>query len=124
MSGLNAGATLGGAIGGLTSRSHRGYHMGTTIGALSGAAIGAVATMPRKKRVETTETVESYEAPKRKRGSFAPTATLSGMRRDVRVTNVNVLQALPPGSFVLCGVVSVLQILLRWYKWPLPVLPS
>ena len=88
MSGLNAGATLGGAIGGLTSRSHRGYHMGTTIGALSGAAIGAVATMPRKKRVETTETVESYEAPKRKRGSFAPTATLSGMRRDVRVTNV------------------------------------
>lgn len=88
MSGLNAGATLGGAIGGLTSRSPRGYHMGTTIGALSGAAIGAVATMPRKKRVETAESAETYEAPKRKRGSFAPSATLSGMRRDVRVTNV------------------------------------
>ena len=88
MSGLNAGATLGGAIGGLTSRSPRGYHMGTTIGALSGAALGAVATMPRKKRVETAESAETYEAPKRKRGSFAPSATLSGMRRDVRVTNV------------------------------------
>ena len=88
MSGLNAGATLGGAIGGLTSRSPRGYHMGTTIGALSGAAIGAVATMPRKKRVETAESAEAYEAPKRKRGSFSPSATLSGMRRDVRVTNV------------------------------------
>lgn len=88
MSGLNAGATLGGAIGGLTSRSPRGYHMGTTIGALSGAAIGAVATMPRKKRVETAEPAEAYEAPKRKRGSFSPSATLSGMRRDVRVTNV------------------------------------
>ena len=88
MSGLNAGATLGGAIGGLTSRSPRGYHMGTTIGALSGAAIGAVATMPRKKRVETAESAETYEAPKRKRGRFSPSATLSGMRRDVRVTNV------------------------------------
>ena len=88
MSGLNAGATLGGAIGGLTSRSPRGYHMGTTIGALSGAAIGAVATMPRKKRVESAESAETYEAPKRKRGSFSPSATLSGMRRDVRVTNV------------------------------------
>lgn len=88
MSGLNAGATLGGAIGGLTSRSPRGYHMGTTIGALSGAAIGAVATMPRKKRVEAAEVVGTYEAPKRKRGSFSPSATLSGMRRDVRVTNV------------------------------------
>ena len=88
MSGLNAGATLGGAIGGLTSRSPRGYHMGTTIGALSGAAIGAVATMPRKKRVETAESAEAYEAPKRKRGGFSSSATLSGMRRDVRVTNV------------------------------------
>ena len=85
MSGLNAGATLGGAIGGLTSRSPRGYHMGTTIGAISGAAIGAMATMPRKKR---SETVETYEAPQRKRGPFSQSATLSGMRRDIRVTNV------------------------------------
>lgn len=87
MSGLNAGATLGGAIGGLTSRSPRGYHMGTTIGALSGAALGVIATTPRQKRntgdVETTD-----EAPRRKRESKGAFAPLSGLRRDVRVTNV------------------------------------
>lgn len=83
MSGLNAGATLGGAIGGLTSRTPRGYHLGTTIGALSGAAIGVIATAPREKRGGT---FSSDEAPRREREtSFSP---LSGIRRDVRVTNV------------------------------------
>lgn len=93
MTGLQAGATLGGAIGGLTSRNPRGYHMGTTIGALSGAAIGAIATAPRYKRGERDRGYdEAYdgdvttEAPRRKgKPTFAP---LSGLRRDVRVTNV------------------------------------
>ncbi len=85
MSGLNAGATLGGAIGGLTSRSSRGYHMGTTIGALSGATIGVIATAPRgnKSRSSYTDEVPRKE---KKRGSSL--SSLSGIRRDVRVTNV------------------------------------
>lgn len=87
MSGLNAGATLGGAIGGLTSRTPRGYHMGTTIGALSGAAIGAIATAPRHKRNDRErDSYETQQPPhKGNRPTFAP---LSGLRRDVRVTNV------------------------------------
>lgn len=91
MSGLNAGATLGSAIGGLTSRTPRGYHMGTTIGALSGAAIGIIATTPRSKgrSVENdTETVTTAtdDVPRSKGTNNLP--ALSGLRRDVRVTNV------------------------------------
>ena len=86
MSGLNAGATLGGAIGGLTSHTPRGYHLGTTIGALSGAAIGAIATTPRPKREKSHERTVSDDTP-RNRKEFSLSA-LSGIRRDVRVTNV------------------------------------
>ena len=89
ITGLNAGATLGGAIGGLTSRSPRGYHKGTMIGALSGAAIGAIATAPRHKRSEREynnddDTTPSRQPSRKGRGTqFAP---LSGIRGEVRVT--------------------------------------
>ena len=89
MSGMNVGATLGGAIGGLTSRSPRGYHKGTMIGALSGAAIGAIATSPRHKRSEreyNDDTTPSHKPSRKGKGTqFAP---LSGIRSEVRVTNV------------------------------------
>ena len=91
ISGMNAGATLGGAVGGLTSRSPRGYHKGTMIGALSGAAIGAIATAPRHKRSEREyngddDTTSSHNPSRKGKGAqFAP---LSGIRSEVRVTNV------------------------------------
>ena len=84
MSGLNAGATLGGALGGLTSRSPRGYHLGTTIGALSGAAIGAIATAPRTK----DDGASSAPVTLQKSKGNVELSALSGMRRDIRVTNV------------------------------------
>lgn len=100
VSGLNAGATLGGAIGGLTSRSARGYHMGTTIGALSGAAIGIAATTPRQKRdnnnvVEESEVSSEYTPRRKREATFAP---LSGLRRDLRVTNVHFSDASGDGT--------------------------
>ncbi len=86
MSGMNAGATLGSAIGGLTSRSSRGYYMGTTIGALSGAAIGVIATTPRHKGGDRDSGVSEEVS---RRNSSASLPPLSGLRRDVRVTNVS-----------------------------------
>ena len=88
MSGLNAGATLGSALGGLTSRTPRGYHMGTTIGALSGAAIGIIATTPRAKSngAESETATAADDAPRSRSTNALP--GLSGIRRDVRVTNV------------------------------------
>lgn len=86
MSGMNAGASLGGAIGGLSSGTPRGHFMGTTIGALSGAAIGAIVTSPSnaKKSGETySETVK-----KEKKSNQSRISSLTGLRRDVRVTNV------------------------------------
>lgn len=91
MSGLNAGATLGSAIGGLTSRTSRGYHMGTTIGALSGAAIGIIATTPRSKSRSVENDAEVVAAATDGVPRIKDTnnlSALSGLRRDVRVTNV------------------------------------
>ncbi len=106
MSGLQAGATLGGAIGGLSSRSPRGHFMGTTIGAISGAAIGAIATAPRRESSYATESRTEYsssaEKPKRNKARRSMGA-LSGMRRDVRIVNVKLAtssgtSALTPGE--------------------------
>ena len=96
MTGLHAGATLGGAIGGITSRSPRGHFMGTTIGAVSGAALGAIATSPRRERSYAAEErmdsrssySDSYTRPRRKESRRAQHTPLSGLKRDVRVTNV------------------------------------
>ena len=96
MTGLQAGATLGGAIGGITSRSPRGHFMGTTIGAVSGAALGAIATSPRRERSYVSDErtgsrssySDSYSRPRRKETRRAQHAPLSGLKRDVRVTNV------------------------------------
>lgn len=91
MSGLQAGATLGGAIGGMTSRSHRGYFRGTTIGAISGAAIAAISTAPRKPRAERDDNYSQYnDSPRRskKKPATKYPSALSGLRSDVRVTNV------------------------------------
>ena len=96
MTGVQAGATLGGAIGCMTSRSPRGHFMGTTIGVISGAAVGAIATSPRRERsYESDESYEprssysgSYSRSRRDKGRRAQHAPLSGLKRDVRVTNV------------------------------------
>ena len=96
MTGLQAGATLGGAIGGFTSRTPRGHFMGTTIGAVSGAALGAIATSPRRERSYGSDELtdsrpsysDSYSRPKRKEPRRAQHEPLSGLKRDVRVTNV------------------------------------
>lgn len=91
MSGLQAGATLGGAIGGLSSGSPRGHFMGTTIGALSGAAIGAIATAPRRERSYEREATSEYGnagRPSKRKGVGRAPATLSGLKRDIRIVNV------------------------------------
>ena len=93
MSGLQSGATLGGAIGGLTSRSPRGHFMGTTIGAISGAAIGAIATSPRRQTAnrEEYENSRSLENKKKKVETKRTLGSLSGLKKDVRIVNVKFL---------------------------------
>ena len=93
MSGLQSGATLGGAIGGLTSRSPRGHFMGTTIGAISGAAIGAIATSPRRQTAnrEEYENSRSLENNKKKVETKRTLGSLSGLKKDVRIVNVKFL---------------------------------
>ena len=93
MSGLQSGATLGGAIGGLTSRSPRGHFMGTTIGAISGAAIGAIATSPRRQTAnrEEYENSRSLENKKKKVETKRMLGSLSGLKKDVRIVNVKFL---------------------------------
>ncbi|MBE6268674.1 MAG: hypothetical protein E7092_06745 [Bacteroidales bacterium] len=93
MSGLQSGATLGGAIGGLTSRSPRGHFMGTTIGAISGAAIGAIATSPRRQTAnrEEYENSRSLENNKKKVEAKRTLGSLSGLKKDVRIVNVKFL---------------------------------
>lgn len=93
MSGLQSGATLGGAIGGLTSRSPRGHFMGTTIGAISGAAIGAIATSPRRQTAnrEEYENSRSLENKKKKVETKKTLGSLSGLKKDVRIVNVKFL---------------------------------
>lgn len=102
MSGLQSGATLGGAIGGLTSRSPRGHFMGTTIGAISGAAIGAIATSPRRQPSngrEVDTVTRTHEKKAEKHNAKRRLSTLSGLKRDVRIVNVKFLGA--SGSDVL-----------------------
>ena len=93
MSGLQSGATLGGAIGGLTSSSPRGQFMGTTIGAISGAAIGAIATSPRRQTAnrEEYENSRSLENKKKKVETKRMLGSLSGLKKDVRIVNVKFL---------------------------------
>ncbi|MBR6806465.1 MAG: hypothetical protein IKM47_08180 [Bacteroidaceae bacterium] len=93
MSGLQSGATLGGAIGGLTSRSPRGHFMGTTIGAISGAAIGAIATSPRRQTAnrEEYENSRSLDNKKKKVETKRTLGSLSGLKKDVRIVNVKFL---------------------------------
>ena len=102
MSGLQAGATLGGAIGSLTSRSPRGHFMGTTVGAISGAAIAAIATSPRS---HPSYNVSGYsdsrsDGKNTKKIEFKKQlSSLSGLKRDVRIVNVKFLG--PSGNAIL-----------------------